>query len=96
MEIETNMKENEKTKLRYCTHVIKKMLCVIPEDETLAKELKTYYDSLYNIAPECLLGGYYWIIFHNILEKHYDSIPDDKEWKKIIFDIYVGDNNILS
>ena len=81
-------------KPRNCRFVINEMLSIIPEHENLAKELKAYYDTLWNIAPECLLGGHHWIIFHNILEKHYDSIPDDKIWKQSIFHIYVGDNPI--
>ena len=57
--------------------VIKLVAQIIPENETeLIVELSKYVKSLFNKAPELLIGAECWIPFINILNQY---IPDMKE-----------------
>jgi hypothetical protein len=60
--------------------VIEKILTVIPESESnLILELRDYYYTLWNKAPELLKTDIFWIPLGKILENHITNM--DKEWK---------------
>lgn len=60
---------------RKVTDVYKQIKPLIQDTNTeLVGKLDKYIESLWNIAPEELKTGYWWIPFLNILNSHYNEI----------------------
>ena len=79
----TNEKENEP---RSVVSVIKKMMEIIPENETvLINDLETFMNGLWNKAPEILKTSCCWIPLTQIMTKNITQI--DKVWKEEIVKI---------
>jgi hypothetical protein len=69
--------------------VVKQLLDIIPESESaLIHAIKTYRDSLWNIAPELLSNREYWIPLQNIMNTHVGEI--DTEWKTQLVSAFNG------
>jgi hypothetical protein len=72
---------------RYVTDCIKQILRVIPQTETkLINEIKTYYDSLWNQAPDVLQTSYCWTPLQTILNNNISYF--DEEWKCEVLNIF--------
>jgi len=75
---------------RSVDNVIKQLLTVIPEKETnLIYDIKNYYDTLWNQAPELLKSKQCWEPLGNILNNNIQNI--DEEWKVKLVKIYNGE-----
>jgi hypothetical protein len=80
------MQSNKRNIIDVHNEIIK----IIP-DYDFKIELQTYIDSLWNQAPECLIGGTPWILYANILVKYIPNFSEDEpEWKFKVRDIYNG------
>jgi hypothetical protein len=67
--------------------VIDQLLEVIPDDESaLRADIINYGQSLWNIAPERLSNGEYYIPLQRILATSVG--PIDKQWKKRVQQIF--------
>ncbi len=79
---------------RKVTDVYKQISPIIPTDnsgEKLNNELKVYIESLWNMAPEELMGNYCWGPFINILNSHITEIKDP--WHLKIQEILLNKKN---
>lgn len=74
---------------RSIAEVIIQLLEVIPEKEkNLIFELKEYYSSLWNKAPEILETSNYWVPVANILKSNIGNL--DEEWKMRVHKIFTN------
>jgi hypothetical protein len=89
LEIETK-KEEESLKGRMVTDIIIAILDKIPCEETkLITHLTSYYETLFNKAPEVLKTCDTWMPFIHILNRHIPAIKE--HWQKEIYVIVKGD-----
>ena len=73
--------------MRSVLDIIPQLIENIPEsEEKLIKELNSYKNSLWNIAPELLITSYYWIPVANILNSNILAI--DYDWKRKLISIF--------
>jgi hypothetical protein len=78
---------------RDITDVYKRIDSVIPDDQKHIKlALKSYIDSIWNLAPEQLRGPDTYIPFQNILITNIPNIvnltDDDPKWMSMVRDIF--------
>jgi hypothetical protein len=80
---------------RNVVEVIRKLLTVIPEEETdLSNALEEYKKSLWNQAPEMLKDSYNWTPLQQILQTYITDL--DTPWKEYVVKIFNDQEEELS
>jgi len=74
---------------RSVANIIERIIPVIPDNEKNVREdIKKFYETLWNKAPEILKSKELWLELHYILVKNVTEL--ETPWKKEIIDIYTG------